>query len=107
MISVRTRRHTAMSDPLSPAAIARFAEVAAGHVGDDKVPGLVALIAHRDQVHVEVLGSLRVGGPPGPPVSAFPPPPPPQADHSRPRHAPRWRRSARPRRAGRPGAPRA
>jgi CubicO group peptidase (beta-lactamase class C family) len=34
------------------------------HVGDDRVPGLVALVARRDQVHVEALGTLSVGGPP-------------------------------------------
>jgi CubicO group peptidase (beta-lactamase class C family) len=31
-------------------------------VGDDKVPGMVALVARHDQVHVEVLGSLSIGG---------------------------------------------
>ena len=44
--------------------LARFGEVAAGHVADDKVPGLVALLAWGDEVHVENLGSLSVGGPP-------------------------------------------
>jgi CubicO group peptidase (beta-lactamase class C family) len=34
------------------------------HVGDEKVPGLVALVARGGQVHVEALGSLAVGGPP-------------------------------------------
>jgi CubicO group peptidase (beta-lactamase class C family) len=33
------------------------------HVGDDRVPGLVALVAHGGQVHVEALGKLAVGGP--------------------------------------------
>jgi CubicO group peptidase (beta-lactamase class C family) len=42
----------------------RFAGVAASHVGDDKVPGLVALVAHGDEVHVEALGRLAVGGRP-------------------------------------------
>jgi CubicO group peptidase (beta-lactamase class C family) len=50
-------------DPLSPAGLARFAEIAAGHVGPDKIPGLVALLSCDDHVHVEVLGSLSVGGP--------------------------------------------
>ena len=44
--------------------LARFSEVAARHVGDDKVPGLVALVARGNQVHVEALGSLSVGGAP-------------------------------------------
>src|SRR6266480_6072103 len=34
------------------------------HVGDDRVPGLVALVARGGQVHVEALGRLTVGGPP-------------------------------------------
>src|SRR5206468_12536627 len=34
------------------------------HVGDEKVPGLVALVARGGQVHVEALGTLAVGGPP-------------------------------------------
>ena len=42
----------------------RFAAVAASHVGDDKVPGLVALVAQGYDVHVEALGTLAVGGRP-------------------------------------------
>ena len=34
------------------------------HVGDDRAPGLVALVARGGQVHVEALGRLAVGGPP-------------------------------------------
>jgi len=34
------------------------------HVGDEQVPGLVALVARGDEVHVEALGRLTVGGPP-------------------------------------------
>jgi CubicO group peptidase (beta-lactamase class C family) len=34
------------------------------HVADDRVPGLVALVARGGQVHVEALGTLAVGGPP-------------------------------------------
>jgi CubicO group peptidase (beta-lactamase class C family) len=41
--------------------LARFGAVAAWHVGEDKVPGLVALVAHGDDVHVEALGALAVG----------------------------------------------
>src|SRR5512140_2450862 len=33
-------------------------------VGDEKVPGLVALVARGGQVHVEALGRLAVDGPP-------------------------------------------
>ena len=39
-------------------------DAAAAHVGDDLVPGLVALVAHGDDVHVEALGSLGIGRPP-------------------------------------------
>ena len=42
----------------------RFGAVAASHVGEDKVPGLVALVASGDDVHVEALGTLAVGGRP-------------------------------------------
>ncbi len=53
-----------MPDRLTAEGLARFSAVAAAHVADDKVPGLVALVARGDQVHVEALGSLSVGGPP-------------------------------------------
>ena len=53
-----------MAEPLTRDGLARFGEVAAGHVGDDKVPGLVALVARGEQAHVEALGSLSIGGPP-------------------------------------------
>src|SRR5438132_3911354 len=39
-------------------------EAAERHVGDERVPGLVALVATGDEVHVEALGTLAVGGPP-------------------------------------------
>ncbi|HEY6379202.1 MAG TPA: serine hydrolase domain-containing protein [Candidatus Dormibacteraeota bacterium] len=52
-----------MSDPLKAEGLTRLSEVADAHVGDDKVPGLVALVARGDQVHVEALGSLTIGGP--------------------------------------------
>ena len=53
-----------MSDLLTVEGLDRFARVAAAHVGDDDVPGLVALVARGEQVHVEALGSLSIGGPP-------------------------------------------
>ena len=53
-----------MTGSLSPSGLEGFAEVAAGHVGPVKTPGLVALVARGEQVHVESLGSLSVGGPP-------------------------------------------
>jgi CubicO group peptidase (beta-lactamase class C family) len=45
------------------AGLERVAEVAAGHAGPDRVPGLVALVASGDEVHVEALGELSIGGP--------------------------------------------
>jgi CubicO group peptidase (beta-lactamase class C family) len=51
-----------VTDPLRADGLAGFAEVAARHVGS--VPGLVALVARGEQVHVEVHGSLTVGGAP-------------------------------------------
>jgi len=46
---------------LDGAGLTRFDEVAASHVGDDRVPGLVALVARGEQVHVAALGSLGIG----------------------------------------------
>ena len=48
---------------LSTAGLERVAEVAASHVGSDGVPGVVALVASGDDVHVETLGALSIGGP--------------------------------------------
>ena len=53
-----------MADRLSPAGLARFGAVAAGHVDGGGIPGLVALVASGDQVHVEVVGALAEGGAP-------------------------------------------
>ena len=53
-----------MAELLTADGLARVHGAVAGHVGDDQVPGLVAIVARGDQVHAEVLGSLAVGGPP-------------------------------------------
>jgi len=53
-----------MPDPLSPEGLEGFAEVAARHVGPDKIPGLVALVSREDHVHVETLGFPVCGGRP-------------------------------------------
>src|SRR3954462_4555892 len=58
------RAGVAMGQELNKDGLDRFAAVAASHVGDDKVPGLVALVADGDQVHVEAIGHLAVGGRP-------------------------------------------
>ena len=49
---------------LTAAGLKGLHEAAGRHVGDEKVPGLVALVARGDQVHAEALGRLAVGGPP-------------------------------------------
>jgi CubicO group peptidase (beta-lactamase class C family) len=49
---------------LTAAGLKGLHAVAERHVGDDRVPGLVALLACGGQVHVEALGRLAVGGPP-------------------------------------------
>ncbi len=53
-----------MTDGLTADGLELLHSVAAGHVGDDQIPGLVALIARDDQVHVEALGTLSIGGDP-------------------------------------------
>jgi hypothetical protein len=45
---------------LSTAGLARLTEVAASHVGPERVPGLVVLVASGDDVHVEALGALSI-----------------------------------------------
>jgi CubicO group peptidase (beta-lactamase class C family) len=42
----------------------RMHDVLAGHVDRGWVPGLVSLVSRRGEVHVEVIGSQSVGGPP-------------------------------------------
>jgi CubicO group peptidase (beta-lactamase class C family) len=54
----------ARTDGLTETAIERIRAAAVQHVADDKVPGLVALVARGDNVHVEALGALSVGGRP-------------------------------------------
>ncbi|AHH98185.1 serine hydrolase [Kutzneria viridogrisea] len=53
-----------MSTGLTAAGIEKLRETAAEHVGDTQVPGLVALVASGEQVHVESLGHLTIGGAP-------------------------------------------
>jgi len=53
-----------MTEGLTSSGLERLHAVAEQHVGDAAVPGLVALIAHRDEVHVEALGRLAIGGRP-------------------------------------------
>jgi CubicO group peptidase (beta-lactamase class C family) len=53
-----------MAEMLMDGALERLRAAAAKHVGDTRVPGLVALVARGDEVHVEALGTLAVGGSP-------------------------------------------
>jgi CubicO group peptidase (beta-lactamase class C family) len=53
-----------MPDLLTADGLRRFDAVAAAHVAEDKVPGLMALVARGDQAHVAALGSLSAGGAP-------------------------------------------
>jgi CubicO group peptidase (beta-lactamase class C family) len=53
-----------MSSLLTNTGIDQIRRAAEEHVGDYRVPGLVALVAHGTDVHVEALGNLAVGGPP-------------------------------------------
>ena len=48
---------------LTAAGLKGLHAAAGRHVGDEKVPGLVALVARGGQVHVETLGRLAAGGP--------------------------------------------
>jgi CubicO group peptidase (beta-lactamase class C family) len=53
-----------MTDRLTSAGLAGLHDAAACYVAPDQVPGLVALVASGDHVHVEALGALSAGGPP-------------------------------------------
>ena len=54
-------RAAPLSGELTDEGIERIHEVAARHIGATLVPGLVALVARGDHVHVEALGELAVG----------------------------------------------
>jgi len=51
-----------MADMLTAEGLHRLHAVARRHVGDDRVPGLVYLVACGEQVHAEALGTLSIGG---------------------------------------------
>jgi CubicO group peptidase (beta-lactamase class C family) len=53
-----------MTNGLTAEGLEKLHAVTEQHVGDDRVPGLVALVARGDQVHVEALGTLAIGGKP-------------------------------------------
>ncbi len=53
-----------MADQLTPEGLDRVDSVLADHIGDDKVPGAVVLVARGEQVHVRAAGHLTIGGPP-------------------------------------------
>ena len=47
---------------LSPARLRRLREVLTRHVESGDMPGLVALVARRGEVHVEAIGTTEAGG---------------------------------------------
>ena len=51
-----------MPGRLTSHGLRRLDDAARGHVGDDRIPGLVYLVACGDQVHAGALGSLSIGG---------------------------------------------
>jgi CubicO group peptidase (beta-lactamase class C family) len=53
-----------VAERLTAEGLAQLHAAAERHVGDDRIPGLVALVARGDQVHAEVLGRLAIGGAP-------------------------------------------
>ena len=53
-----------MATGLTDAVRDRVRAAAEQHIGDARIPGLVALVARGDDVHVEALGVLGVGGAP-------------------------------------------
>ncbi|MGY4476262.1 serine hydrolase domain-containing protein [Bradyrhizobium sp. USDA 3364] len=55
---------TSESSGLSPARLGRMREVLARRIDDGDVPGLVALVSRRGEIHADVLGRMAVGGPP-------------------------------------------
>lgn len=48
---------------LSKSRLERMHQVLSGYVQRQEIPGLVALVSHHDDVHVETLGALSVGRP--------------------------------------------
>src|SRR5580698_1245607 len=58
------REGSLMTSKLSRDGLTAVRAVAERYVADDKVPGLAALVARGDEVQVEALGQLSVGGPP-------------------------------------------
>ncbi|HEY2838368.1 MAG TPA: serine hydrolase domain-containing protein [Pirellulales bacterium] len=51
------------STGLSKPRLARLREVLSGHVERKEMPGLVALVSHHDEVHIETIGEMTVGQP--------------------------------------------
>jgi CubicO group peptidase (beta-lactamase class C family) len=53
-----------VADVLTAAGLDRLDSVVDENIGDDKVPGLAALVARGEQVHVRAAGQLSIGGAP-------------------------------------------
>jgi CubicO group peptidase (beta-lactamase class C family) len=52
------------TEGFTPAGLEALRAVAARHVGDTLVPGLVWLVSRGERTHAEALGELTIGGPP-------------------------------------------
>jgi CubicO group peptidase (beta-lactamase class C family) len=64
MDSVNEREEQNVSSAgLSKPRLERMHQVLSGHVERKEIPGIVALVSHHDDVHVETLGTLSVGHP--------------------------------------------
>ena len=48
---------------LSKSRLERMHQVLSGYIERKEVPGLVALVSRRDDIHVETLGTMSVGDP--------------------------------------------
>ncbi len=53
-----------MAEQLTTQGLDRLHAVVAEYIGADRIPGLVALVARGDEVHVEAQGMLSIGGAP-------------------------------------------
>jgi CubicO group peptidase (beta-lactamase class C family) len=47
---------------MATTSLAQLHDAMAAHVARSALPGLVTLVSRRDAVHVDVMGTLRVGG---------------------------------------------
>jgi CubicO group peptidase (beta-lactamase class C family) len=63
MAAARNKRRGPRAGGLSKSRLKRLHEVLSGYVERKELPGLVALVSHHDDVHVETLGTLSIDKP--------------------------------------------